>query len=25
MFIPRIVDEIRARHPAGADTLSWRY
>ena len=25
MFIPRIVDEIRARHPADADTLSWRY
>jgi hypothetical protein len=25
MFIPRIVGEIRARHPAGADTISWRY
>jgi hypothetical protein len=25
MFIPRILDEIRARHPAGGDTLSWRY
>ena len=25
MFIPRILDEIRARHPAGADTISWRY
>ena len=25
MFIPRIVDEIHARHPAGADTVSWRY
>ncbi|HEX2450781.1 MAG TPA: hypothetical protein VHJ69_06560 [Gemmatimonadales bacterium] len=25
MFIPRIIDEIRARHPRGADTLSWRY
>ena len=25
MFIPRIVDEIRARHPAGADTVRWRY
>jgi hypothetical protein len=25
MFIPRIMDEIRARHPAGADTVSWRY
>jgi hypothetical protein len=25
MFIPRIMDEVRARHPAGADTTSWRY
>jgi hypothetical protein len=25
MFIPRIMDEIRRAHPAGADTLSWRY
>ena len=25
MFIPRIMDEIRARHPVGADTTSWRY
>ena len=25
MFIPRIMEEIRARHPAGADTVSWRY
>jgi hypothetical protein len=25
MFIPRIMGEIRARHPAGADTVSWRY
>jgi hypothetical protein len=25
MFVPRIPGEIRARHPAGADTLSWRY
>ncbi|HET8622341.1 MAG TPA: hypothetical protein VFM14_02145 [Gemmatimonadales bacterium] len=25
MFIPRILDEIRARHPPGADTVSWRY
>jgi hypothetical protein len=25
MFIPRIIDEIRRAHPAGADTLSWRY
>jgi hypothetical protein len=25
MFIPRIMDEIRRSHPAGADTLSWRY
>jgi hypothetical protein len=25
MFIPRIMSQIRKRHPAGADTLSWRY
>jgi dienelactone hydrolase len=25
MFIPRIMDQIRKRHPEGADTLSWRY
>jgi hypothetical protein len=25
MFIPRIMDEIRRSHPAGADTVSWRY
>jgi hypothetical protein len=25
MFIPRIMDQIRRRHPPGADTLSWRY
>ena len=25
MFIPRIMDQIRRRHPEGADTLSWRY
>jgi hypothetical protein len=25
MFIPRIMDQIRKNHPAGADTLSWRY
>jgi hypothetical protein len=25
MFIPRIPDQIRKNHPAGADTLSWRY
>jgi hypothetical protein len=25
MFIPRIMDQIRKRHPAGADTSSWRY
>jgi hypothetical protein len=25
MFIPRIMAEIRRSHPAGADTLSWRY
>lgn len=25
MFIPRAMDQIRRRHPAGADTLSWRY
>ena len=25
MFIPRAMDQIRKRHPAGADTLSWRY
>jgi hypothetical protein len=25
MFIPRIMDQIRKNHPAGADTVSWRY
>ena len=25
MFIPRIMDQIRTRHPVGADTLTWRY
>ncbi len=25
MFIPRIMDQIRKRHPEGADTVSWRY
>jgi hypothetical protein len=25
MFIPRIMEQIRKNHPAGADTLSWRY
>jgi hypothetical protein len=25
MYIPRIYDRMRARAPAGADTLSWRY
>lgn len=25
MFIPRIMDQIRKHHPAGVDTLSWRY
>jgi hypothetical protein len=25
MFIPRIMDQIRKRAPANADTLSWRY
>jgi hypothetical protein len=25
MYIPRIVDRVRARAPAGADTSSWRY
>ncbi|MDX2192516.1 MAG: hypothetical protein NW201_04115 [Gemmatimonadales bacterium] len=25
MFIPRIMDQIRKRHPAGVDTTSWRY
>ncbi|HEX6133462.1 MAG TPA: hypothetical protein VFZ24_05850, partial [Longimicrobiales bacterium] len=25
MFIPRIPDQVRKRHPAGADTVSWRY
>jgi hypothetical protein len=25
MFIPRIMDQIRQRHPAGADTVSWQY
>ncbi len=25
MFIPRILDRVRQRAPAGADTLSWRY
>ncbi len=25
MFIPRIMDQVRKRHPEGADTVSWRY
>ena len=25
MFIPRIMDQMRKRAPAGADTVSWRY
>ncbi len=25
MFMPRIMDQIRRNHPAGADTVSWRY
>jgi hypothetical protein len=25
MYIPRLLDRMRARAPAGADTLSWRY
>jgi hypothetical protein len=25
MFIPRIPEQVRKRHPAGADTTSWRY
>jgi len=25
MFIPRIMDQIRRNHPAGGDTVSWRY
>jgi hypothetical protein len=25
MFIPRIMGQIRKRHPAGVDTVSWRY
>ncbi len=25
MFIPRIMDQIRRNHPAGVDTMSWRY
>ena len=25
MFIPRIIEQMRKRAPAGADTLSWRY
>ena len=25
MYIPRILDRMRARAPRGADTLSWRY
>jgi hypothetical protein len=25
MFIPRIMDQIRKNHPAGVDTVSWRY
>ena len=25
MFVPRIPEQIRRNHPAGADTLSWRY
>jgi hypothetical protein len=25
MFIPRVMEQIRRNHPAGADTTSWRY
>jgi hypothetical protein len=25
MFIPRIPEQVRKNHPAGADTVSWRY
>jgi len=25
MFIPRVLGEIRKRHPRGVDTVSWRY
>jgi hypothetical protein len=25
MFVPRIPEQVRKRHPAGADTVSWRY
>jgi hypothetical protein len=25
MFIPRIMEQIRKNHPAGADTVTWRY
>jgi hypothetical protein len=25
MFIPRLLEQVRRNHPAGADTLSWRY
>jgi hypothetical protein len=25
MFIPRIPEQVRKRHPAGADTIGWRY
>jgi hypothetical protein len=25
MFIPRIPEQVRKRHPAGVDTVSWRY
>jgi hypothetical protein len=25
MFIPRIPEQVRKRHPVGADTVSWRY
>ena len=25
MFIPRIMEQIRKNHPAGADTVRWRY
>ncbi|HSD31618.1 MAG TPA: hypothetical protein VLB49_06890 [Gemmatimonadales bacterium] len=25
MFIPRLLEQMRRNHPAGADTLSWRY
>ena len=25
MFVPRVIDQVRKRHPAGADTVSWRY